>query len=108
MQIGETYSWVPTSWEGSNGIVSALGKKGGVHGRIVYIKKTIGILRRRRTSAAWSSARASNFKEGTDMLSYKTKDGKVTELEATGGTIRNDRRGRILDSRYLQHDRKKR
>lgn len=39
MQIGETYSWVPTSWEGSNGIVSALGKKGGVHGRIVYINE---------------------------------------------------------------------
>lgn len=29
MFVGETYSWVPTSWEGSNGIVSALGKKGG-------------------------------------------------------------------------------
>lgn len=39
MQMGETYSWVPTSWEGSNGIVSALGKKGGVHGRIVYINE---------------------------------------------------------------------
>lgn len=39
MQIGETYSWVPTSWEGSNGIVSALGKKGEVHGRIVYINE---------------------------------------------------------------------
>lgn len=38
MQIGETYSRAPTSWEGSNGIVSALGKKGGVHGRIVYIE----------------------------------------------------------------------
>lgn len=39
MFVGETYSWVPTSWEGSNGIVSALGKKGGVHGRIVYINE---------------------------------------------------------------------
>lgn len=39
MQIGETYSWVPTSWEGANGIVSALGKKGGVHGKIVYINE---------------------------------------------------------------------
>lgn len=38
MQIGETYSRAPTSWEGSNGIVSALGKIGGVHGRIVYIE----------------------------------------------------------------------
>ena len=37
MQIGETYSWVPTSWEGSNGIVSALGTQGGGHGRIVHI-----------------------------------------------------------------------
>ena len=39
MQIGETYSWVPTSWEGSNGIVSALGKKDGVHGKIVCINE---------------------------------------------------------------------
>ena len=40
MCIGEPYSWVPTSWEGSNGIVSALGKKGGgVHGKIVYINE---------------------------------------------------------------------
>lgn len=39
MFVGETYSWVPTSWKGSNGIVSALGKKGGVHGRIVYINE---------------------------------------------------------------------
>ena len=30
---------MPTSWEGSNGIVSALGKKDGVHGRIVYINE---------------------------------------------------------------------
>lgn len=40
MQIGETYSWVPTSWEGSNGILSALGKKGGVHGRTAYINES--------------------------------------------------------------------
>lgn len=39
MQIEETYSWVPTSWEGSNGIVSALSKKDGMHGRIVYINE---------------------------------------------------------------------
>lgn len=39
MQIGEAYSWVPTSWEGANGIVSALGKKGGVHGKTVYINE---------------------------------------------------------------------
>lgn len=39
MFVRETYSWVPTSWEGANGIVSALGKKGGVHGRIVYFNK---------------------------------------------------------------------
>lgn len=39
MFVGETYSWVPTSREGSNGIVSALGKKDGVHGRIVYINE---------------------------------------------------------------------
>ena len=39
MFVGETYCWVPTSWEGSNGIVSALGKKDGVHGRIVYINE---------------------------------------------------------------------
>ena len=39
MFVGETYSWVPTSWEGANGIVSAPGKKDGVHGRIVYINE---------------------------------------------------------------------
>lgn len=53
MFVGETYSWVPTSWEGANGIVSALGKKGGVHGRIVYINKKTSVFygggeRRRR------------------------------------------------------------
>ena len=37
MFVGETYSWVPTRWEGSNGIVSALRAKGTVHGKIVYI-----------------------------------------------------------------------
>lgn len=39
MSIGEPFSWAPTSWEGSNGIVSALGKKGRVHGKIVYINE---------------------------------------------------------------------
>lgn len=39
MFIGEAYSWVPTSWEGANGIVSALGKKGTAHGKIVYINE---------------------------------------------------------------------
>lgn len=39
MQIGETYSWVPTSREGANGIVSSLGKMRTVHGRIVYINE---------------------------------------------------------------------
>lgn len=31
MFVGETYSWVPTSWEGANGIVSSLRTKGTVH-----------------------------------------------------------------------------
>ena len=39
MQIGETYSWVPTSWEGANGIVSSLRTKGVVHGKIVCINE---------------------------------------------------------------------
>lgn len=39
MQIGETYSWVPTSWEGVDGIVSALRAKGTVHGKIVHINE---------------------------------------------------------------------
>ena len=39
MQIGETYSWVPTSREGANGIVSSLKTKGTVHGKVVYINE---------------------------------------------------------------------
>lgn len=39
MQIGETYSWVPTSWEGANGTVSSLRTKGTVHRKIVYINE---------------------------------------------------------------------
>ena len=39
MFVGETYSWVPTSWEGANGIVSSLRTKGTVHGKIVYINE---------------------------------------------------------------------
>ena len=39
MQIGETYSWVPTSWEGANGIVSSLRTKDTVHGKIAYINE---------------------------------------------------------------------
>lgn len=88
---GETYSWVPTSWEGANGIVSSLRTKGTVHGKIVYINENHRYFTAEANVGGVVIRERFNFKEGADMLSYKTKDGKVTELTGNGGTLRNDR-----------------
>lgn len=39
MNIGDTYSWVPTAFEGINGIARESAKISTVHGRVVYINE---------------------------------------------------------------------
>lgn len=39
MTIGETFSWSPTSFEGSSGINESGRKRYVVHGRVVYINE---------------------------------------------------------------------
>lgn len=39
MNIGDTYSWTPTAFEGASGIMSITTKTMTVHGRIVYINE---------------------------------------------------------------------
>ena len=39
LNIGDTYSWIPTAFEGSNGIMSVTKKETTAHGRVVYINE---------------------------------------------------------------------
>lgn len=41
IQVGDTYSWVPTSNEGASGVMEIRKERGGltVHGRVVYINE---------------------------------------------------------------------
>lgn len=39
MYIGEPFSWKPTAFEGSNGIMSVTTKETTAHGRVVYINE---------------------------------------------------------------------
>lgn len=39
MNIGDTYSWIPTSFEGGNGVSGIKGRSITLHGRIVYINE---------------------------------------------------------------------
>lgn len=39
MYIGEPFSWKPTAFEGSNGIMSITSKEMTAHGRVVYINE---------------------------------------------------------------------
>lgn len=39
MNIGDTYTWTPTAFEGASGIMSVTTKTMTVHGRIVYINE---------------------------------------------------------------------
>ena len=39
MYIGESFSWKPAAFEGSNGIMSVTTKEMTAHGRVVYINE---------------------------------------------------------------------
>ena len=66
IQVGDTYSWTPTSYEGASGITEIRGRgKLTVHGRVIYINE------RHRYFTAEADANGCKIRE-----SFKFQEGK--------------------------------
>ncbi len=61
MNIGDTYTWTPSAFEGASGICG-FEKLKTVHGASSTSMRRTATLRRRRISTARGSERASNFR----------------------------------------------
>lgn len=66
MNIGDTYTWTPSAFEGASGIMSVTTKEATAHGRVVYINRRTATLRSRPRSTGRSSERALNFNKNQE------------------------------------------